>query len=144
MFTGYLSVSSIVVLWLMLGYVCFSYLIRIVVFFNRYRCLNCCTILSGNIFLQFLLLWRYFFVLSVILLFTMVGLVLKRGCVYLLLDVDTVRYFVLYCFCPPCCDHVALLKNKKVCADLYCVTFIENKSTNKYIKAYFNLIYPPC
>ena len=32
MFTGYSTVSSVVVLWLMLGYFCFSYLIRIVVF----------------------------------------------------------------------------------------------------------------
>ena len=37
--------------------------------------------------------------------FLVVGLVLQRGCVYLLLDVDAVRYSDLYCFCPPCCDH---------------------------------------
>jgi len=42
----------------MLGYVCLFYLIRIVVFFNRYRSLDCCTVLSGKVFLQFLLLWR--------------------------------------------------------------------------------------
>jgi len=35
MFTGYSSLSSVVVLWLMLGYFYFSYLIRMVVFFNR-------------------------------------------------------------------------------------------------------------
>ena len=58
MFTGYLSVSSILVLWLMLGYFYFSYLIRIVMFFNRYRSLDCCTVLSCKVFLQFLLLWR--------------------------------------------------------------------------------------
>ena len=58
MFTGYSTVSSVVVLCLMLGYVYFSYLIRIVVFFNRYRCLDCRTVLSGKFFLQFLLLWR--------------------------------------------------------------------------------------
>ena len=57
MVTGYSTVSS-VVLWLMLGYVWFSYLIRIVVFFNRYRYLDCCTALSGRVFRQFLLLWR--------------------------------------------------------------------------------------
>jgi len=49
-------VSSVVVLWLMLGYVCFFYLIRIVVFSNRYRSLDCCTVFSGKVFLQFLLL----------------------------------------------------------------------------------------
>ena len=56
MFTGYLSLCSIV-LWLMLGYVCFSYLIRILMFFNWYRCLDYCALLSGKVFLQFLLLW---------------------------------------------------------------------------------------
>ena len=56
MITGYSTVSSVVVLWLMLGYVYFFYLIRIVVFFNRYRSLDCCTVLSGKVFLQFLLL----------------------------------------------------------------------------------------
>jgi len=49
-------VSSVVVLWLMLGYFYFFYLIRIVVFSSRYRCLDCCTVLSGKVFLQFLLL----------------------------------------------------------------------------------------
>jgi len=49
----------------------------------------------------------YFVVLSAVSSFLVVGLVLQRGCVYLLLYVDTVRYFVLYCFCPPCCDHCA-------------------------------------
>jgi len=34
----------------------FFYLIRIVVFFNRYRSLDCCTVLLGKFFLQFLLL----------------------------------------------------------------------------------------
>jgi len=48
MITGYSTVSS-VVLWLMLEYVYFFYLIRIVVFFNRYRCLDCCTVLSGKV-----------------------------------------------------------------------------------------------
>jgi len=56
MITGYSNVSSVVVLWLMFGYVYFSYLIRIVVFVNRYRSLDCCTVLSGKIFLQSLLL----------------------------------------------------------------------------------------
>jgi len=56
MITGYSTVSSVVVLWLMLGYVYFFYLMRIVVFFNRYRSLDCCTVLSGKVFLQFLLL----------------------------------------------------------------------------------------
>ena len=36
----------------------FFYLIRIVVFSTRYRCLDCCTVLSGKVFLQFLLLRR--------------------------------------------------------------------------------------
>jgi len=49
-------VSSVVALWLIFGYVYFSYLIRIVVLFNRYRSLDCCTVLSGKVFLQFLLL----------------------------------------------------------------------------------------
>jgi len=57
MFTGYSTVSS-VVLWLMLEYFCFSYLIRIVVFINRYRSLDCCTVLSGIVFLQ-ILFFRY-------------------------------------------------------------------------------------
>jgi len=56
MIIGYSTVSSVVVLWLMLGYVYFFYLIRIVVFFNRYRSLDCCTVLSGKDFLLFLLL----------------------------------------------------------------------------------------
>jgi len=58
MLTGYFSVSSILVLCLMLGYFYFSYLIRIVMFFNRYRSLDCFAVLSGKVFLQFLLLWR--------------------------------------------------------------------------------------
>ena len=47
--------SSVVVLWLMLGgtFIC---LIKVVVFFNRYRFLDCCTVLSGKVFLQSLLL----------------------------------------------------------------------------------------
>ena len=48
--------SFVVVLLLMLGYFCFTYLIRIVVFSTRYRCLDCCTVLLGKVFLQFLLL----------------------------------------------------------------------------------------
>ena len=40
----------------------------------------------------------YFVVLSAVFSFLVVGLVLQRGCVYLLLGVDTVRHFVLYCF----------------------------------------------
>ena len=55
MFTGYSAVSS-VVLWLMLGYFYFSYLIRIVVFSTRHRCLDCCTVLMGKSFQLFLLL----------------------------------------------------------------------------------------
>jgi len=47
----------------------------------------------------------YFIVLPAVFSFLVVGLVLRRGCVYLLLGVDTVQYFVLYCFCPPCYDH---------------------------------------
>ena len=58
MFTGYSTVSCAVILWLMLGYFYFSYLIRIVVFFNRHHYLDCCTVLSSKVFLQFLLLWR--------------------------------------------------------------------------------------
>jgi len=42
-------------LWLT-EYFCFSYLIRIVVFINRYCCLDCCTVLSGKVFLQIMLL----------------------------------------------------------------------------------------
>jgi len=45
--------------------------------------------------------------LSAVVSFLVVGLVLQRGCVYLLLDVDTVRCFVLYRFCPPCSAHCA-------------------------------------
>ena len=40
----------------MLEYFYFSYLIRIVVFINRYRSLDCCTVLSGKVSLQILLL----------------------------------------------------------------------------------------
>jgi len=56
MFIGYSTVSSVVVLWLMLEYFYFSYLIRIVVFINRCRSLDCCTVLSGKVSLQILLL----------------------------------------------------------------------------------------
>ena len=49
----------------------------------------------------------YFAVLSAVVSFLVVGLVLQPGCVHLLLGVDTVRYFVLYCSRPPCCDHCA-------------------------------------
>jgi len=52
MFTGYSTVSSVLVLWLMLEYFCFSYLIRIVVFINRYSSVDCCTVLSGKVSLQ--------------------------------------------------------------------------------------------
>ena len=37
----------------MLGFSYFSYLIRIVVFSTRYRCLDCCTVLSGKVFCSF-------------------------------------------------------------------------------------------
>ena len=50
----------------MFGYVYFSYLIRIVVFFNRYRSVDCCTVLSGKVFLQFFVVVTYFVVLSVV------------------------------------------------------------------------------
>ena len=56
MFIGYSTVSSVVVLWLMLEYFFFPYLIRTVVFINWYRSLDCCTLLSGKVFLQILLL----------------------------------------------------------------------------------------
>ena len=90
MFTGYPTVSSVVVLWLMLEYFYFSYLIRIVVFINRYRSLDCCTVLSGKVSLQILLLWRISLFCPLFFLFLVVVLVLQRGCEYLLLGVDTV------------------------------------------------------
>jgi len=105
MFTRYSTVSSIVVFWLMLEYFCFSYLMRIDVFSTQYRCPDCCTVLLGKVFLHVFVVVTYFTILSAVFSFLVVGLVLQRGCVYLLLGVDTVRYFVLYCFCPPCCDH---------------------------------------
>jgi len=95
-------VSSVVVLWLMLEYFCFSYLIRIVVLINRYRSLDCCAVLSGTVSLQILLLLCISLFCPLFFSFLVVGLVLQLGGVYLLLDVDTVWYFVLYCFCPPC------------------------------------------
>ena len=104
MFTGYSTVNS-VVLWLMLGYLYFVYLIRMVVFSTRYRCLDCCTLLWGSFPAVFVV--TYFVVLPAVFSFLVVGPVLQRGCVYLLLGVDTVRCFVLYCFCPPCCEHCA-------------------------------------
>ena len=55
--------SSVVVLWLMLGYFCFSYLIRIVVFFDRYRSLDCCMVLLCKVFLQILVVVMYFTVI---------------------------------------------------------------------------------
>ena len=92
----------------MLGYFYFSYLIRIVVFFNQYRALDCCTVLLGKVFPADLVVVTYFVALSAVFFsFLVVGLVLQRGCEYLLLGVDNVRYFVLYCFCSPCCDHCA-------------------------------------
>ena len=56
MLTGYSTVISVVVLWLMLEYFYFSYLVRIVVFINRYCSLDCCTVLSGKVFLQIFIL----------------------------------------------------------------------------------------
>jgi len=90
MFIGYSTVSSVVVLWLMLEYFYFYYLIRTVVFINRYRSLVCCTVLSGKVSLQLLLLWRISLFCLLFFLFLVVGLVLQRGCEYLLLGVDTV------------------------------------------------------
>jgi len=92
MVTGYSTVSS-VVLWLMLGYVYFFsfYLIRMVVFFNGYHTLDCCTLLSGKFFFPCSFcccdVFRCFLCCFS---FLVVGLVLQRGCVYLLLGVDTV------------------------------------------------------
>ena len=54
MITGYSTVNP-VVLWLMLGHIWFF--LFGVFFFNLYRFLDCCTVLSGKVFLQFLL-WR--------------------------------------------------------------------------------------
>jgi hypothetical protein len=54
MFIGYSTVSSVVVLRLMLEYFYFSYLIRIVVFIDRYRSLDCCMVLSSKVSLQIL------------------------------------------------------------------------------------------
>ena len=68
----------------------FYYLIRIVVFFNRYRSPDCCKVLSGKVFLQFFVVVTYLVILSAVFSFLVVGIVLQRGCVYLLLDVDTV------------------------------------------------------
>jgi len=107
MFTGYSTVSSVVVLWLMMGYFYFSYLIRMVVFINRYRSLGCCTALSGKISLHFLLLWRIplfcplFFHSLWLDLFYSVDV--SNFCWVLTLF----WYFVLYCFCSQCCDHCA-------------------------------------
>jgi len=79
MFTGYSTVSSVVVLWLMLGYVYFFYLIRTVVFFNWYHSLDIarycrvkfsCSFCFCDVFRCFV---RF-------LLFPVVGLVLQRGC----------------------------------------------------------------
>jgi len=99
MITGYSAVSSVVILWLMLRYVCFLYLIRMVVFFNRCRCLGLfarycgvnffpCSFCCCDVFRCFVRCFS----------FPVVGLVLQRGCVCvcLLLGVGTVRYFVLY------------------------------------------------
>ena len=58
MFTGYSTVSSVVVLWVMLQYFCFFYLISIILFINPYRSLDCCTVLSGKVFLQILLCYN--------------------------------------------------------------------------------------
>jgi len=49
MITGYSTVSSVVVLWLMLGYV---YLIRFC-FSTVIAFPDCCTVLMGKVFLQF-------------------------------------------------------------------------------------------
>jgi hypothetical protein len=97
MFTGYSTVSSVVVLWLMLGYFCFSYLIRTVVFINRHRSLDCCTVLSGKVSCRFCCcdVFRCF---VRCFLFLVVGLVLQRGCEYLPLGVDTVLILCLILF----------------------------------------------
>ena len=55
--------SSVVVLWLILGYVYFSVLIRIVMFSTRYRCLDCCKVLWVKFSAVFVAV-RYFVVLS--------------------------------------------------------------------------------
>ena len=72
--------SSVVVLRLMLRYVYFSYLIRIVVFVNRYRSLDCCTVLSGSFPAVFVVV-GYFLIFSLFFSCLVVGLVLQRGCV---------------------------------------------------------------
>jgi len=100
-FTRYWTVSSVVVLWLKLGYFYFSYLIRIFVFINRYPSLDCFTALSGKVFLQIFLLW------CISLFCPLLLNSLWSELFYLLLCVDTVWYFVLYCFFSPCCDHYA-------------------------------------
>ena len=88
------------------------------VFFNQYRSLDCCTVLSGKVFLKFLLwrislfclfffhsLWSDQFYSVGVRTFWMLALCVMLF--YTILDVGTVRYVVLYCFCPPCCDHCA-------------------------------------
>jgi len=55
--TGYPTASSVVVLWQILGGTSsFSCLIRIVVFINRHRSLDRCTVLWRKVFLQILFL----------------------------------------------------------------------------------------
>ena len=55
MITGYLTVNSFVVLWLMLGHFQF---ILFGAFFNQYRSLDCCKLLSGKVFQQLLLCYH--------------------------------------------------------------------------------------
>jgi len=97
MIIRYSTVSSVFALWLLLGYVYFFYLLRMVVFFNRYRSLDCCTVLSGKVFCSFCCCDVFRCFVSCFS-FLVVGLVLQRGCVYLLLDVGTTQYLVPYCF----------------------------------------------
>jgi len=111
MFTGYSTVSYVVVLWLALEYFYFSYLIRIVVFINRYRSLYCCTVLSGKVSLQILLLWCIsLFCPLFFFSFLVVGLVLQRRYEYLLLGVDTVLILrptlFLFTVLWPLCGHL--------------------------------------
>jgi len=107
MFTGYSTVSSVVVLWLMLEYFYFSYLIRTVVFINRHHSLDCCRVLLGKTSLQILLLWRIslfcplFFHSSWSDLFHNVDV--SAFCWVLTLF----WHFVLYCFCSRCYEHCA-------------------------------------
>jgi len=67
------------------------------VFFNRYGSLDCCTVLLGKIFSAVFVVVMYLVVLFIVFHSLWSDLFYNVD-VYLLLDVDTVRYFILYCF----------------------------------------------